>query len=83
VEGTSGAEEQDQMRESRAWNNSILLMMAAPYVLATLVGFGIWRGLRQRARLEQQAEQEAAAATRQGGLTCSMLSPADVSSRPA
>jgi hypothetical protein len=82
VEGTSGAEEQDQMRESRAWNNSILLMMAAPYVLAVVIGFGIWRGLRQRARLEQQAEQ-AAAASRQGGLTCSMLSPADVSSRPA
>jgi hypothetical protein len=56
VAGTSGAEEQDQLRESRAWNNSIYLMMVVPYLAVTVVGIAIWRGLRQRDRqLERQA----------------------------
>jgi hypothetical protein len=43
------------MREARAYNQSIYLMVSMPYLLLGGVGFMIYRGLRQKAPAEQQA----------------------------
>jgi hypothetical protein len=51
VPSTSDAEEDEQLREARAYNYSIYLMVGMPYLLLGVVGFGIYRGLRgKRAR---------------------------------
>ena len=46
---TSGAEDQDQMREARAYNNSIYLMVGMPYLLLGGVGYAVRRALRRHA----------------------------------
>jgi hypothetical protein len=67
VSASSGAEEEDQMRLARAFNNSIYLMVGMPYLMLGVVGFLVYRGLRQKARMEQglPARQDGA-----GGLSC-------------
>lgn len=52
VANSSGAEDTDQMREARAYNNSIYLMVGMPYVLVGGFGFAIYRHLKLRAILE-------------------------------
>jgi hypothetical protein len=53
VPNSSGAEDEDQRRLARAYNNSVYLMAGMPYLLLGVVGFLVYRGLRERARLEQ------------------------------
>ena len=50
---SSGAEEDDQTRLSRAYNNSIYLMVGMPYLLLGAVGYLIYRGVRQKALAQQ------------------------------
>ncbi len=45
---SSGAEESDQQREAEAYNNSIYLMVAAPYLMFGAVAFWVYRGLRRK-----------------------------------
>ncbi len=52
---SSGAEEDDQYREARAYNNSIYLMVGMPYLSLGALGFLIWRGFRQRDRAQREA----------------------------
>ncbi len=52
---SSGAEETDQMREAEAYNNSIYLMVGTPYLLLAGVGFGVYRNLKRKALLDQEA----------------------------
>jgi LPXTG-motif cell wall-anchored protein len=46
VPATSGSEEDDQTRLSRAYNNSIYLMAGMPYLLLGAVGFLVYRRFR-------------------------------------
>jgi hypothetical protein len=55
VPSTSDAEEDEQLREARAYNYSIYLMVGMPYLLLGLVGFGIYRGLRCKQAREKTA----------------------------
>jgi hypothetical protein len=54
VPNASGAEEDDQARLSRAYNNSIYLMLVVPYGALGFVGIMVYRHLRVRARLQQR-----------------------------
>ena len=49
MQQTSGAEEIDQMREAQAYNTSIYLMVGMPYLMLSVLGFVVYRGLRQHA----------------------------------
>ena len=49
MQQTSGAEEIDQMREAQAYNTSIYLMVGMPYLMLSVLGFMVYRGLRQQA----------------------------------
>jgi hypothetical protein len=53
VPANSSAEEDDQARLSRAYNRSIYLMVGMPYLCLSVVGFLVYRGLKQRALYEQ------------------------------
>jgi hypothetical protein len=44
---------EDQARVARAYNHSIYLMVGMPYLLLGVVGFLVYRGLRQRALAER------------------------------
>jgi hypothetical protein len=48
VQQTSGAEENDQMREAQAYNTSIYLMVGMPYLMLSALGFVVYRSLRQQ-----------------------------------
>ena len=56
VPSSSGAEEDDQTREARAYNHSIYLMVSMPYLLLSAVGFMVYRGCRKKALAEQLAK---------------------------
>jgi hypothetical protein len=43
----SGQEDDDPLRESRAYNQSIYLFVATPYVLLGAVGFLVYRGMKK------------------------------------
>ena len=43
---SSSSEDGDPLREARAYNESIYLMVAVPYLLLGTVGFMIYRGFR-------------------------------------
>jgi len=43
---SSGSEDGDPLREARAYNQSIYLMVATPYVLLGTLGFMIYRGIK-------------------------------------
>jgi hypothetical protein len=64
VSATSGAEEEDAMRESRAYNNSIYLMAGMPYLMLGGISYWVYRGLRRHALAEQQAAWEPTAEER-------------------
>jgi hypothetical protein len=40
-------EDDDPLREARAYNNSILFMLAVPYTLVGAFGFLVYRGLKR------------------------------------
>jgi hypothetical protein len=75
---SSGAEEQDQYREARAYNFSIYLMVGMPYLLLGVFGFMVYRGLKQKALAESRAAVQAPDA--QGDRSCPGPSVAAVSS---
>jgi hypothetical protein len=52
VTKTSDAQENDQLREAAAYNNSIYLMVGMPYLMVGGLGIAVYRHLRQRARLD-------------------------------
>ncbi len=55
----SGAEADDPLREARAYNNSIYLMVSMPYLLLGVGGLLIYRAYRvahKKAELERQLE---------------------------
>ena len=43
---SSSSEDGDPLREARAYNESIYLMVAVPYLLLGTVGFMIYRGFK-------------------------------------
>jgi hypothetical protein len=43
---SSSSEDDDPLREARAYNRSIYLMVAMPYLLLGTVGFLIYRGIK-------------------------------------
>ena len=47
MQQSSGAEEDDQMREAQAYNSSIYLMVGMPYLMLSVLGFVVYRGIRQ------------------------------------
>jgi hypothetical protein len=65
--------EDDELRIGRAYNQSIYLMVAMPYLLLGGVGFLVYRGLRQRAQLAS------ADALKRGSAPCLSPSPDGVS----
>lgn len=56
---SSGAEEEDQYRLSRAYNNSIYLMVSVPYVMVGAVGWMVYRQLRARAAAQKDLLDQA------------------------
>jgi hypothetical protein len=57
---SSGSEGDDPLREARAYNNSIYLMVAMPYVLLGGFGFAVYRGVKiaQRQALKDRQSQK-------------------------
>lgn len=55
VPESTGAEEEDRIREGQAYNSSIYLMVSVPYLLLGSVGFLVYRGLKRRSLAEQLA----------------------------
>jgi hypothetical protein len=51
VPATSSAEDDDAVRESRAYNNSIYLMAGMPYLLLGSFSAWVYKGLKRQARL--------------------------------
>jgi hypothetical protein len=54
VPTASGSEEDDQARLSRAYNNSIYLMLVVPYGALGFMGLMVYRHLRVRAKYQQR-----------------------------
>ena len=53
----SGSEDDDDpLREARAYNHSIYLMVGMPYLLVSGMGFYLYRGLKQSARRNASAD---------------------------
>jgi hypothetical protein len=46
VSAASGQEEDDPLREAKAYNSSIYLMLAVPYLLLGGFGWFVYRGLK-------------------------------------
>lgn len=81
VPNSSGAEEEDQYRLARAYNNSIYLMAGMPYLLVGGVGYLVYRGLKRRA-LAERLTAEAPATSPPEGLPCPPLTAAGSSPAP-
>lgn len=47
MQQSSGAEEDDQMREAQAYNSSIYLMVGMPYLMLGAFGFVVYRKFKQ------------------------------------
>jgi hypothetical protein len=56
----SSVEEEDPLREARAYNRSVLFMLSLPYVLTATVGLLVYREVR-KAKRKQLAESMSAA----------------------
>jgi hypothetical protein len=78
VPSSSGAEEDDQLREAQAYNSSIYLMVGMPYLLLGTVGFLIYRGVRKNSRPEPLPADPLPGGG-EGGQACSPQSPAGAS----
>jgi hypothetical protein len=77
---SSGSEEYDTdpAREASAYNNSIYLMVATPYLLLGAFGFYVYRGLKKN-----EAARAAARGPGTEGLSCPLPSTAANSSPAA
>lgn len=49
----SSSEDDDPLREARAYNQSIYLMVAMPYLLLGAVGFMIYRGVKAAQKMDE------------------------------
>jgi hypothetical protein len=76
VQNPSGPEEEDPLREARAYNQSIYLMVGMPYLLLGVVGYMVYRGLRQKALAEGRAVAGQSPAAAPGDSPCPPPSPA-------
>ena len=47
---TSGTDDDDPLAESKAYGNSIYLMVGMPYLLLGGVGFLVYRGYKNKSR---------------------------------
>jgi len=56
VAATSGSEDDDPLRESKAYNQSIYLMLAVPYLLLGGFGWVVYRGLNKTNRQQPGPE---------------------------
>jgi hypothetical protein len=45
---SSSSEDDDPLREARAYNNSIYLMLSMPYLLLGIIGFKVYRICKKR-----------------------------------
>ena|SRR5437764_9819277 len=59
VPSTTQATDDDQTREAAAYNKSIYLMVGMPYLLLSLFGFFLYRGLRKRTDAPAKPESPA------------------------
>jgi hypothetical protein len=59
----------DPMREPRAYNQSIYLMVGMPYLLASGMGFYLYRGLKSTARRNQMEQADSDAGGEDGKVT--------------
>jgi hypothetical protein len=50
---SSSSEDDDPLREARAYNQSIYLMVAMPYLLLGTAGFVVYRGIKAAQRKAQ------------------------------
>jgi hypothetical protein len=55
VAAPSGQEEDDPLREARAYNNSIYLMVGTPYLLLSVFGVMVYRGVKKNQALKRAA----------------------------
>jgi hypothetical protein len=56
VVNASGKDDDDPMREARAYNNSIYLMVAVPYTVLGAIGTFVYRGYKTALRKAQDAQ---------------------------
>jgi hypothetical protein len=68
------------MREARAYNRSIYVMVSMPYLLLGVFGFLIYRGVKKNQAVKDAARRSAPGPE---GLSCSDHSAADSSSPTA
>ena len=68
--------ENDPFKEAQAYNYSIYLMVGMPYLLLGIVGFKVYRGLKQKALAEQESAGLVPAGG-QGEHSCSDPSPVE------
>ena len=54
----SSSGDDDPLREARAYNQSIYLMAAMPYLLLGTVGFMIYRGIRAAQKAEGRSSSQ-------------------------
>jgi hypothetical protein len=59
VPNSSGAEDDDQFREARAYNQSIYMMVGMPYLLLGVFGALVYRGFKYKALAERGANPAA------------------------
>ncbi len=67
---SSGSEDDDPLREARAYNQSIYFMVAMPYLLLGAVSFAVYRGIKAA-----QKKAEGIEAARED--VADLVSPAD------
>lgn len=61
---SSSSEDDDPLREGRAYNRSIYLMLPVPYLLLGAISFGVYRGyVKARKQAEAALLQPAAGRT--------------------
>ena len=58
VESGEATDEEDPLREARAYNRSIYLMVGMPYLLLTIGGFAVYRGLRATQKKTEKLRSE-------------------------
>ena len=75
-EDTSG--NSDPFREARAYHPSVYLMVGMPFLCLGIVGFKIYRGVKQNA-LALQLNADLIRAGGEGTATCHNLSRGDIS----
>jgi hypothetical protein len=79
VPNTASAEEEDQARLARAFNNSILLMVTVPYLLVGSAGWLIYRQVRLAGSTARPLSPGQPLPQRPGDTPCPTRSPGGAS----